>query len=93
MNTIDSLGMLAGILTTLSFIPQVIKTWRSKSAADISTGMFILFSLGVTLWMIYGLYLHAMPIILANGITLLLAITVLIMKYRYSRKSGFAPTL
>ena len=93
MNTIDGLGMLAGILTTLSFIPQVIKTWRSKSAADISTGMFILFSLGVLLWMIYGLYLNAMPIIIANGITLLLAMTILILKYFYSRKQGIAPTL
>lgn len=93
MTIIDGLGMLAGTLTTLSFIPQVIKTWRSKSAADISTGMFILFSLGVSLWMIYGLYISAMPIILANSITLLLAITVLVMKFHFARKQRITPTL
>lgn len=76
----DLLGTIAGTLTTISFIPQVWKIWRSRSANDISIGMFILFGLGVTLWLIYGLILQAMPIVLANGVTLLMVLVILIMK-------------
>jgi MtN3 and saliva related transmembrane protein len=80
---IDLLGTAAGTLTTISFVPQVVKTWRSRSGGDISTGMFLLFSLGVLLWLIYGLWIEALPIVIANGITLLLALTILWLKYRY----------
>jgi MtN3 and saliva related transmembrane protein len=65
----DLIGALAGTLTTASFVPQVLKTWRSRSARDISFGMFLLFSLGVTLWLIYGVAIHSTPIILSNVIT------------------------
>jgi MtN3 and saliva related transmembrane protein len=80
---IDGLGLAAGSLTTVSFIPQVVKIWRSRSAEDVSFGMFFLFSLGVLLWLIYGLVLDAVPIIAANGITLILALTVVVLKLRY----------
>lgn len=84
MTLLDMLGLSAGSLTTLSFIPQVLKTWHSKSADDISTGMFGLFSVGVMLWLIYGIYLHSLPIILANAITLVLSIAILVLKYYYT---------
>jgi MtN3 and saliva related transmembrane protein len=80
---IDLIGTAAGTLTTLSFVPQVLKTWRSRSGRDISTGMFLLFSLGVLLWLVYGLWIDALPIVVANGITLILALTILWLKYRY----------
>jgi MtN3 and saliva related transmembrane protein len=84
MTLIDLLGLSAGSLTTLSFVPQVIKTWRSKSADDISTGMFAIFSVGLVMWLIYGLYLQSLPIIVSNMVTLVLTVVILILKYRYS---------
>lgn len=77
------LGLLAGSLTTAAFIPQVVKTWQSKSAADISYAMFALFSLGVFLWLLYGVAIGAMPIILTNAVTLVLALSIIIMKMRF----------
>jgi MtN3 and saliva related transmembrane protein len=81
---LDLLGLSAGSLTTISFVPQVIKTWRSKSADDISTGMFAIFSLGLIMWLIYGLYLQSLPIIISNIVTLLLTLIILVLKFRYS---------
>lgn len=86
MTLLDLLGLSAGFLTTISFVPQVVKTWRSKSADDISTSMFALFSLGLILWLIYGIYLQSLPIILANSITLVLTAIILILKYHYAFK-------
>ncbi len=76
-------GYLAAALTTLSFLPQVYKIWRTKRADDISAPAFAAFSLGVLLWLIYGLALRAWPIILANGVTLLLTIGILVLTARY----------
>lgn len=79
----DLIGLAAGTLTTISFVPQVLRTWRSRSAGDISLAMFSLFSLGVVLWLIYGIMNDAPPIILANAVTLVLAVAVLVMKLRF----------
>jgi len=79
----DVLGMIAGSLTTIAFVPQVVKTWRSKSTHDISYGMFILFSLGLLLWLAYGIVIDAMPIIVSNLVTLVLALVILGLKFRY----------
>lgn len=81
------LGLGAGSLTTLAFVPQVLKTWRSKSGNDISLGMFLLFSSGVLLWLIYGLLIGALSVILANGVTLLLSVAILVLKLRYARRA------
>ena len=83
IDTITALGIAAGTLTTIAFIPQVIKTWRSKSAKDISLGMFLIFSTGVALWLWYGIAINALPIIIANAITLMLALLILFFKFRY----------
>jgi MtN3 and saliva related transmembrane protein len=82
MDITTLLGTLAGSLTTLAFIPQVVRTWRTGSARDISLLTFLLFSCGVLLWLLYGIRLHAAPIILANGVTLLLSGLILAMKIR-----------
>lgn len=81
----DLLGLAAGTLTTIAFVPQVLKTWRSKSGRDISLGMFLLFSTGVALWLWYGISISSTPVILANAITLVLALSVLTLKLRYDR--------
>lgn len=85
MNGIDWIGTFAGSFTTIAFIPQVAKTWISRSTRDISLWMFLLFSSGVLLWLIYGILLHALPIVVANGITLSLSLSILIMKVRELR--------
>lgn len=83
MEIVTLVGLVAGTLTTIAFVPQVLKTWQSKSAKDISLGMFLCFSLGVLLWLIYGLQNQDLPIIVANSITLILASTILVFKFRY----------
>jgi MtN3 and saliva related transmembrane protein len=83
MRMLDIIGIFAGTLTTVSFLPQVIKTWKLKSAKDISMGMFILFSCGLSLWIMYGIYTKSIPIIVANSITLLLAFFIIAMKLKF----------
>lgn len=83
MESANVLGFVAGTLTTIAFVPQVIKIWKSKHARDISMGTFAMFSSGVLLWLLYGIQLGALPIILANGITLVLSLTILVFKLRY----------
>ncbi len=83
----DVLGFAAGLLTTIAFIPQVVRIVRTRSAHDISWMMFGIFSAGVVLWLWYGLRTGAMPVILANTVTLTLAVTILLLKWRYGRDS------
>lgn len=83
MNAVEILGLVAGSLTTIAFLPQVIQTWRSKSAKDISLGMFLTFCTGVFLWLLYGLLTQDTPIIVANALTFLLAATILGFKLKY----------
>jgi MtN3 and saliva related transmembrane protein len=81
----DYIGMAGGALTTLSFLPQVIKTWKTRRTRDISLAMFLAFTLGVALWLIYGILIQAWPIILANLVTLVLVGIILALKLKYHR--------
>ena len=85
MDGTSLLGFVAGALTTVSFWPQLWKTWRTKSAGDVSLGMLLTFSVGVLLWLLYGVLVGAWPIIVTNMITVLLTLTILILKLRYDR--------
>lgn len=76
------IGLLAAILTTLAFVPQVLKTWRSRSTHDISLGTFALLVAGVATWLVYGALIGDMPLILANAVTLVLAGTILFFKIK-----------
>ena len=80
---VDLIGALAGVLTTLAFVPQVWRIWKTRSARDLSLPMYVIFTSGVALWFLYGLSLGALPIVVSNGITLLLAGTVLAMKVKF----------
>ncbi|MFM9836743.1 MAG: SemiSWEET transporter [Cyclobacteriaceae bacterium] len=82
-NHIELIGLVAGGLTTISFLPQVIKTWKSKSAKDLSLVMFTLFCLGIVLWLIYGLLIHSLPVILSNAFTLILSSMILFFKLKF----------
>lgn len=84
--TINLIGSVAAFCTTIAFVPQLVRVWRLKSARDISLNMFLLFSLGVLLWLIYGLFIHSVPVILANGLTLVLSLAILTLKVRYDRQ-------
>ena len=80
---VDLIGAVAGALTTIAFIPQVWRIWKTRSARDLSLLTYSIFTFGVALWFVYGLLLGAWPIIACNGLTLLLAGTVLAMKLRF----------
>lgn len=80
------LGFVAGTLTTISFVPQVLHAWRSKRCDDLSWAMLLTFSAGVVLWLIYGLRLSAMPVIVANAVTLVLLLIIMVMKIRYAAR-------
>jgi MtN3 and saliva related transmembrane protein len=83
MDTITVMGLVAGALTTVSFLPQLWKVWQSRSTKDISLAMYVTISTGVLLWLLYGLFTSSLPVILANAVTLLIALSILAMKIRY----------
>ena len=76
-------GYVAATLTTLSFLPQAIKTVRTRDARGISLGMYVVFTIGVMFWLAYGIVLHSWPMIIANVVTLGLSATILALKLRY----------
>jgi MtN3 and saliva related transmembrane protein len=87
-HNITLIGFVAGTLTTLSFVPQVLHTWKTKRCDDLSFGMLLAFGIGVALWLVYGLALHAMPIIAANSLTLVLIVAIALMKLRFAAPKG-----
>ncbi len=83
MDTIVIVGYIAGALTTLSFVPQVIKAWKMRETRDLSLAMLVLFGIGILLWTLYGVWVGSLPIIAANVITFVLILVLLCMKFRY----------
>ena len=83
---LDLLGYCAATLTTIAFIPQVLKTIKTKSAKDVSIGMFVSFTIGVFLWILYGLVTNNKPIWISNFIILGLSITQIILKLKYDKE-------
>lgn len=88
MQLTDIFGYLAATLTTASFIPQALHTFRTKDVRGISLGMYSAFTTGVALWLVYGILLGELPIVIANAITLSLALAILVMKLRYHEEDG-----
>jgi MtN3 and saliva related transmembrane protein len=76
-------GLAAGLLTTVSLVPQVTKIWKTRSAKDVSRKMFIAFCLGVALWLVYGVAKGDVPMMIWNSISLVLALSILAMKLRF----------
>ena len=87
MNPVTLLGFVAGTLTTLAFLPQVVKTWRSKSSKDLSISTLGMISSGVMLWLVYGLLIGDLPIIAANSVTLVLVVSVFVLALVYRKQS------
>ena len=86
MQTSDWIGFAAAALTTTSFVPQAWLTFKTRDVSGISLGMYSAFTLGVFLWLVYGLFLGAWPVVAANAITLALALAILVMKLRFSAR-------
>lgn len=83
---INSIGAVAAVCTTISFLPQLIRVYRLKSAHEISLIMFLVFSFGVFLWLLYGVFIRSFPVIVANACTLALSVAILALKIRYDRR-------
>ena len=83
---IETIGYSAGILTTLAFVPQVVKSWRSKSVGDLSFATLTAFTIGVFLWLVYGIALRSTPVIVANATTLVLSGLLVGLKCRHDRR-------
>lgn len=83
MEPVQYLGLLAGSLTTIAFVPQVIKTYQSRSAKDLSLGMFMIFCSGTALWLSYGIIIQDIPVITANALTLALSTVLVFFKFRF----------
>ena len=82
----DIIGTIAAVLTTASFVPQVWLTYKTRDVSGVSLGMYSAFTIGVGLWLVYGLLVGAWPIVAANAVTLTMAIAILVMKLRFSDK-------
>ena len=79
---IEIIGYCAAFLTTIAFLPQAIQSWRTRDLSGISVGMYSLFTIGVGLWLIYGLIIEKWPLIVANALTFALALSILVLKLR-----------
>lgn len=83
MDTVIIVGYVAGALTTISFVPQVVKAWKMKETRDLSLAMLVLFGIGIFLWTLYGIWVDSLPIIAANVITFFLILVLLFLKWKY----------
>jgi len=86
-NLIDAIGYAAATMTTVSFLPQLIRVVRLRSARDISLTMFLVFSAGTFCWLVYGVLSHSPPVWVANAVTFLLSMSILILKLRFDRNA------
>lgn len=86
MNGVDILGLAAGTLTTLAFIPQAVRTYKTRHTDDISPVMLVLFIAGIVLWIVYGVLLRSVPVIAANSITLVFILFILAIKLQNLKK-------
>ena len=76
-------GYAAAFCTTAAYVPQVVRIWRTRSTKDISLGMFLVMILGLVFWLVYGISIGSLPVIVANGATLVLTGTILVLKLRH----------
>jgi MtN3 and saliva related transmembrane protein len=85
---VEDLGFVAAFCTTAAFVPQLVRVVRLRSARDISLPTFLMFSVGVFLWLLYGLYTGSKPVIASNAVTLVLSVSILVLKLHYDRRAS-----
>ena len=83
IDSYEIIGLIAAVLTTAAYVPQVYKTWKTKFACNISLTMYIAMFIGILLWLVYGIHLKSLAMILANSVTAILTLIILIFKFRY----------
>lgn len=83
---VEDIGFVAAFCTTAAFVPQLLRVLKLRSAREISFGTFLLFSAGVALWLLYGLYTGSRPVIASNSVTLVLSLSILFLKMRFDRE-------
>jgi MtN3 and saliva related transmembrane protein len=83
---VEILGLAAGCMTTMSFVPQVVRTYRSRSVADISLRMYLLLCAGIFMWVVYGALIGSVSVVAANSVSLMLTLAILAMKIAYGRR-------
>ena len=86
-HAIDLIGYTAATLTTVSFVPQLLRVIKLRSARDVSLGMFLIFTVGTAGWLIYGILSHSIPVTFANAVTLVLSLAILLLKLRFDRNA------
>lgn len=86
IDAIEIIGLIAAVLTTAAFVPQVYKTWKTKDVKAISLTMFIAMFVGVTLWLIYGIYKNSLSMLVANSVTASLVLVIIVLKIKYNRR-------
>jgi MtN3 and saliva related transmembrane protein len=77
------IGLVAAFCTTVAFVPQVVRTWKNRSTADLSLGMYAFYAVGIFAWLVYGVLIRDLPLIASNAVTLVLSLTMLGFKLRY----------
>jgi MtN3 and saliva related transmembrane protein len=82
LDAIEAIGLMAGMLTTIAFVPQAARTWRTQSAGDLSLPMLLLFNAGIALWLAYGVLIASPGLVAANAVTFVLALSILWVKLR-----------
>jgi len=85
--SIDLIGYAAATMTTISFLPQLIRVVKLRTARDISLGMFLIFTVGTLFWLVYGVLSRSAPVAIANGVTLVLSASILFLKLRFDREA------
>lgn len=82
---IDGIGYTAATMTTISFVPQLVRVIKLRSARDVSLGMFLIFTTGTAFWLLYGLMVRSFPVALANSVTFVLSLAILVLKLKFDR--------
>jgi len=85
------IGSVAAVCTTGAFVPQVVRVWRLKSAGEISLVTFLAFASGTFVWLVYGLLIGSTPVVVANAVTFVLAVTMVTLKLSYDRRASRSP--
>jgi len=81
------IGSLAAVCTTAAFVPQVVRVWRLRAADEISLATFLVFGVGTFVWLLYGIVIGSWPVILANGVTFVLSLSIVFLKLNFDRKT------
>lgn len=83
MDYVTIIGLIAGALTTVSFLPQVVRIWRTKQTRDLSLLMYLILCMGIALWVVYGIFSKSLPVIIANSVVIVFCLYILMMKIKY----------